>query len=102
MIRINPLTSMVCGAVTLLAVTAASATAQGVTVNGIAYDSLHAAPLGGALISVVGTALTTTADSLGRFRIGGVAPGNYRFMMQHDVLDSLGMSGVSSLATVSD
>jgi len=96
------LTRLSLRAVTLLTAAMASAMAQGVRVNGVAYDSLHAVPLRGAFISLAGTSLTATTDSLGRFQIDGVAPGNYRFGLQHDALDSLGMTGVSSIARVSD
>lgn len=78
------------------------AAAQGarVSVSGTAYDSLHRAPLAGALISVVGTARSTLSDSTGRFRFDSLAPGSYTFAAQHDVLDSLGLSAVSAKATV--
>jgi hypothetical protein len=100
--RTVQLTSWSLVAVTLAMAGIASAQAPLVAVNGIAYDSLHAVPLAGASISIAGTGRTATADPQGRFHFDSLAPGSYRFVMQHDALDSLGMSGVSSLATVSD
>jgi hypothetical protein len=40
------------------------------------------------------------ADSAGRFAFDSVAPGSYRITMQHDVLDSLGLSGVARTVDV--
>lgn len=73
-----------------------------VTVHGIAYDSLRGAPLAGAVVTVVGTARTATTDSRGRFQFDSVAPGGYTFAAQHAALDSVGFSGVSARAAVTD
>ena len=76
--------------------------AQGgaVAVSGTAYDSLNRAPLAGALVTIVGTALTSRADSRGRFRFDSVPPGTHTFAAQHAALDTLGFSGISARATV--
>jgi carboxypeptidase family protein len=76
--------------------------AQGVTVHGVAYDSLHNARLAGAFIAIAGTSRTALSDAQGVFAFDSVAPGTYRFVMQHDALDAIGMSGVSSRVVVSD
>lgn len=73
-----------------------------VTVRGYAYDSLRSEPLGGAVISVIGTGKTTISDRRGRFELEGIAPGTYTFTMNHDALDSLGLTGVSARVEVSD
>src|SRR4051812_36406591 len=88
----------------LLHVTApAQAPAQKlVRVRGVAWDSLHGVPLRDALVAIAGTSRTAFSDATGNFTIDSVAPGSYRFVMQHDVLDSIGMSGVTARATVSD
>jgi hypothetical protein len=76
--------------------------AQVVRVSGIAWDSLHGLPLKDALVNIAGTSRSAFSDATGRFTIDSVAPGTYRFVMQHDVLDSIGMSGAVTRATVTD
>jgi len=71
-----------------------------VAVNDVAYDSLRNTPLAGAFVSL-GTRSVTT-DSLGRFRFDSVAPGIYMISMQHEVLDSIGITGRSLRATVTE
>ena len=72
------------------------------TVRGVAFDSLHARPLAGAFVSIVGTNLMATSDDKGRFAIDSVRPGTYVIAMQHDVLDSIGMSSMSRKVTITD
>lgn len=82
---------------------AATAAAQNrVTVHGVAYDSLHARPLHGAFVVLVGTQLTTTSDSAGRFSFESVVPGTYRVAAQHDVIDAIGISAIGATAKVTD
>lgn len=72
-------------------------------VRGIAYDSIRRQPLRDAFVSILGsgsTARNTVTDSHGRFSFDSVPPGDYTFAIQHAVLDSLGLSGVSRKATV--
>src|ERR1043166_4720222 len=64
---------------------------QTITVHGVAFGSLHARPLAGAFVSVVGTNFMATSDGKGRFTIDSVRPGTYVIAMQHDVLDSIGL-----------
>jgi len=71
-----------------------------VTVHGVAYDSLHHAPLSGAFIAIVGSGRTAVSDERGLFVFDSVAPGTYTFAMQHDVLDSIGLSGASARAII--
>lgn len=70
------------------------------TVRGIAYDSLHGAPLSGAFIGIAGSSRTTVSDDRGRFRFDSVVPGTYKFVMQDDVFDSIGLSGATTLASI--
>ena len=81
--------------------TVAHAQSTGVTVRGIAYDSVRGAPLPGAFVTL-GDARGTTADARGRFEFTGVAAGVHLFGMQHALLDSMGLAGVSVRATVTD
>ena len=79
-----------------------AAQGSGVTVQGVAYDSLRAAPLAGALVTITGVSRATFADSRGRFRFDSVTPGVYRFEMQHAVLDTVGLSGVTRSVRITD
>lgn len=63
--------------------------------QGVAMDSLHAAPLVGALIQVEGTTRMGLTDSLGRFLLDSIHPGSYRVMVNHPMLDTLGISLVT-------
>jgi hypothetical protein len=87
-----------------LLVNAAIATAQTrpVTITGIVFDSLRNKPLADAFVSMSGTNRSTTSDASGVFRFADVAPGTYVFTMQHDVFDSLGVSGSSARVTIRD
>lgn len=73
-----------------------------VSVSGVAYDSLHSRPLAGAFVSIIGTNLSSSTDSAGRFTIENVAPGTYRIVAQHDVIDALGMSAIGATANITD
>jgi hypothetical protein len=91
------------GVVVMFAGLALPASAQRVvTLHGIAYDSLHATPLNGAFVVVSGSSRSSISDSNGRFAFDSVVPGTYRLVMQHDVLDSIGMSGATARVTVTD
>ncbi len=86
-----------------MGVTAPRAWAQGAappgtpaaSLAGVVYDSLAGRPLAGAVVQVVRAAdlragvTTVTADSLGRFAVGGLAPGRYLVGFAHPALDPL-------------
>jgi hypothetical protein len=82
---------------------AAAPTAPAVSTTGIlqgvAMDSLHGEPLIGALISVEGTARLAITDSLGRFLIDSIQPGTRRILVDHPILDTLGISLVTPALT---
>jgi hypothetical protein len=63
--------------------------------QGVAVDSVHAGPLVGALIQVEGTARMALSDSLGRFLVDSIKPGSYRVIVEHPMLDTLGISLVT-------
>jgi hypothetical protein len=63
-------------------------------------DSLHGEPLVGALISVEGTTRLAISDSLGRFLVDSIRPGAYRVLVDHPMLDTLGISLVTPPMTI--
>ena len=64
--------------------------------QGVATDSVHGEPLVGALIQVEGTGRIGATDSLGRFLIDSIKPGSYRLIVDHPMLDTLGITLVSA------
>jgi len=61
-------------------------------ITGVVMDSLHGTYLRHADVMVEGAQVTTTTDSLGRFKVSGLKPGDYQVGVFHPVLDSLGLS----------
>lgn len=59
---------------------------------GIVLDSLNGRYLSGADIVVEGARKTVVTDSLGRFKLEGLAPGEYQVGVFHPLLDTLGIS----------
>ncbi|MEQ1692724.1 MAG: carboxypeptidase regulatory-like domain-containing protein [Gemmatimonas sp.] len=96
----------VCGALSLVCVIAltqsAAAQSARVTVSGLAYDSLRGAPLANAFVMIEGRSRSTSSDAKGRFSFDTLSPGTYTFAMQHAVFDSLGLSGATTRAVVTD
>ena len=68
--------------------------------RGVAYDSLHGRPLSGAFVGIAGMSVSAVSDSLGRFIIPNVPRGTHRVVMQHDVLDAIGLSAAGARAVV--
>lgn len=60
-------------------------------VRGLAYDSLNSRGLGGALITIEALGRAAIADSAGAFVIDSVPEGRHELVLQHDLLDSLGL-----------
>jgi hypothetical protein len=71
------------------------------TLRGVAYDSLHGRTLASAFVQVRGTASSAISDSLGRFSLSNVPKGRQRLVMQHDILDALGLGAVAANVVVS-
>ena len=75
-------------------------------ISGFVRDSLAGKPLVGAVIQLVPSATpwavgrSVKSDSIGRFAIDSVAPGQYLFGFQHARLDSLGLDAVSKTLQV--
>jgi hypothetical protein len=70
------------------------------SIVGVAYDSLRATPLRGALVTIANASQTATTDSGGLFRIDGVSAGQHTLTLFHDVVDSLGLSGLTARVSV--
>jgi hypothetical protein len=62
---------------------------------GIVIDSLNGRYLSGADIVIEGARATLVTDSVGKFRIDGLAPGTYQVGVFHPLLDTLGISLVT-------
>ena len=73
-----------------------------VRVRGVVFDSLRREPMRNAFVSIAGQDQVITTDSRGRFEFDSVVPGAHRVTAQHPLLDSLGFSGLSAQATVTD
>ena len=71
--------------------------APGARISGYVYDNLARAPLARATVQIVAAddpsrfALSTEADSLGRYVFNDVPAGKYRLGFFHEMLDSLGI-----------
>lgn len=63
--------------------------------QGVVVDSIHAGPLVHALVSVDGTARMAFTDSIGRFLVDSIPPGDHRVLVEHPMLDTLGISLVT-------
>jgi hypothetical protein len=59
--------------------------------QGVAVDSIHGGPLVNALIQVDGTPRAAITDSLGRFLVDSVPPGEHKISLDHPILDTLGI-----------
>ena len=89
----------------IIAVTLVAAPARAqrtVVVRGVAYDSVRGSTLPGAMVSMAGDPRIVRADNRGRFELDGVVPGPHTFSAQHAALDSLGFTGITARATVTD
>lgn len=80
----------------------AQSTARPVNVTGFAFDSLHGVPLANAFVMIEGRSRSATSDAKGKFTFDTLPPGTYTFAMQHAVFDSLGLSGATTRAVVTD
>jgi hypothetical protein len=68
--------------------------------QGVATDSIHGEPLIGAVIQVEGTTRLGITDSLGRFLVDSIPPGAYRLIVDHPLLDTLGITLVTPPMTI--
>lgn len=72
---------------------------QFAAVRGLVLDSLHRAPLAGAVVRLDGTSKESITDEYGEYRIDSVTPGDFRLVMFHPLLDTLGISLVTPTIT---
>jgi Carboxypeptidase regulatory-like domain len=63
--------------------------------QGVVIDSIHGEPLSGALVQVEGTGRMGATDSLGRFLVDSILPGSYRLLVEHPMIDTLGIQLVT-------
>ena len=71
---------------------APASTSGKASIVGVVVDSLNGRYLAGADVLVQGAKGALTTDSLGRFRIDSLAPGNYQVGVFHPLLDTLGVA----------
>jgi hypothetical protein len=72
--------------------TTAGAPAGKASIVGVVVDSLNGRYLAGAEVLVEGARASLTTDSVGKFRIDSLAPGNYQVGVFHPLLDTLGIA----------
>ena len=70
---------------------APSAEPEFATIAGVALDSIRGGYLRNAIITVSGTNRTALTDSVGRFTIDSVVPGEHTLRIRHALLDSIGL-----------
>jgi hypothetical protein len=70
------------------------------TIFGTVYDSVHNTHLVGASVFVVGAARAGVTNDRGTFLIDSVPAGTYKVHVQHELLDSLGLSMVTDTMTI--
>jgi hypothetical protein len=97
---LSKLLCLVAAALTVGSAGAQSPSQAGGTVFGIAIDSVRGGVLPGAIVSIRGTTRSAFTDSLGRFSIENVAPGEVRLELVHPFLDTLGIAVVTAPATL--
>jgi len=72
-----------------------------VAIRGVVFDSLRGRPLRDASVAMV-DGHTMNTDDRGRFQFDSVSPGVHTFTVHHAILDSIGFSGLSAHATITD
>jgi hypothetical protein len=71
--------------------TAPASSSTFATLQGFVIDSIHKAPLAGALVHVDGTTRNAMTTAEGRYLIDSIPPGNYRLALSHPLLDTIGL-----------
>ena len=91
---------LIVGAV--LALPALAQQQRPLSLRGMVFDSLRGQPIRDAFVSIAGHAEVITTDARGRFQFDNLPPGPHEVMAQHPILDSIGLSGLSARATLSE
>ena len=86
--------------IVLATATPLCAQGDGILASGIAYDSLRQRPIAGALVALQGTKRSAITDDAGHFSFANAVPGELTIVIEHESLDSVGLSGLSRRATV--
>ena len=63
--------------------------------QGVLVDSIHGEPLAGGLVQVEGSGRIAPTDSSGRFLVDSIPPGRYRVIVDHPLIDTLGITLVT-------
>ena len=72
------------------------------TLFGTVFDSVHMAPLAGAVVTVEGTPRSARTTDKGVFRVDSIPPGTYKVRVSHVLLDSIGMAMVTNDIELAD
>jgi hypothetical protein len=70
-------------------------------IRGTVYDSVHARPLAGALVTIEGDTVIARSDARGQFVLPAHSAGRRRVMLSHPMLDSLGLFSLQRVVDVS-
>src|SRR5262245_1926126 len=81
---------------------AASGQRVGFAVRGIVFDSIRGRPLQNASATIAGRPEATTTNARGQFTFDHVPAGVYTLTAHHDVLDSIGLSGLVARASIGE
>lgn len=72
------------------------------SILGTVYDSVHNTRLMGAAVFVVGSTRMGSTSDRGAFLVDSIPAGTYRVHIQHDLLDSLGLTMVTDSITLAE
>jgi hypothetical protein len=61
------------------------------TLQGFVMDSVHGSPLVNAKVTIAGTERSAVTDADGHYRIDSIPPGSHMVVVEHPVLDTLGV-----------
>jgi hypothetical protein len=73
---------------------------SGAVTGTVMVDSVSQRPVAGTMVGLMGTNEAVITDENGAFAISDVSPGSYTVLMQHPLLDSLGLGDVGTTVDV--
>jgi len=71
------------------------------SVLGIVDDSVRRGRLGGAAVTVEGSTRRTVTDPRGLFLLDSIPPGDYKIIVRHPLLDTIGVAEITEVVRVS-